>query len=701
MSIKRLGLSNPAADTNTTIAIVTEPHLASVIATNKSDTGPALITIWVVPVGATQESQYSYITYNLELSEGNSFETHRFAMNQSDTLRVKSSTGEVSFIASGVPQTATPSTDSSQIFTNKTISGLTNTLTDIGNESLVNDSITLMGEEMELGETVSNLDYFQFDTSATVTPAVGKMWWNSGEGTVDLEFSSNVTYQMGMQLYMPPTKNNSGVEIPAGSFVMATGAQGDRITIAKAVTNGTVAAEYMIGVAAETIPIGSETGKIITQGTVFNVNTASWPVGTILYPDPANAGQLTSTKPEAPNIKTPVAIVLRQQANTGRILVRMDVASELGGTDTNVLISSPSDGQGLVYESATGLWKNKNVDAFPSQTGNSGKYLTTNGTTTSWGTIDLSSYATTTSLSNHESDTTNIHGISDSSNLVYTSDSRLSDSRTPTSHASSHGSAGSDAITIAQSQVTNLTTDLSSKAPLDSPALTGTPTAPTAAPLTNTTQVATTAFVRTEVSSIIDSAPATLDTLNELAAALGDDPNFATTISTALGGKEPTISSGTTSQYWRGDKTWQTLDKSAVGLGNVENTALSTWAGSSNITTVGTLGSLTVSGLFVNYVQRNIQAASYTLVISDASKLIEMNVGSANNLTVPLNSSVPFPIGTQIDILQTGTGQTTVVATGGVTINATPGLKLRAQWSSATLIKRATDTWVLMGDISV
>jgi hypothetical protein len=79
--------------------------------------------------------------------------------------------------------------------------------------------------------------------------------------------------------------------------------------------------------------------------------------------------------------------------------------------------------------------------------------------------------------------------------VVKGDDTRLTNARTPTAHASSHGSAGSDPITIAQSQVTNLTTDLSAKAPLASPALTGTPTAPTAAADTNTTQVATTAFV--------------------------------------------------------------------------------------------------------------------------------------------------------------------------------------------------------------
>jgi hypothetical protein len=94
------------------------------------------------------------------------------------------------------------------------------------------------------------------------------------------------------------------------------------------------------------------------------------------------------------------------------------------------------------------------------------------------------------------------------------------------------------------------------------------------------------------------------------------------------------------------------------------------------------------------------QTASYTLVLADKGKLVEMSVATANNLTVPLNATVAFPTGSQINILQTGAGQTTVVATGGVTINATPGLKLRAQWSSATLIKRGTDTWTLVGDVS-
>jgi microcystin-dependent protein len=77
---------------------------------------------------------------------------------------------------------------------------------------------------------------------------------------------------------------------------------------------------------------------------------------------------------------------------------------------------------------------------------------------------------------------------------------------------------------------------------LASPSFTGTPTAPTAAAATNTTQLATTAFVRTEVANLVASAPAALDTLDELAAALGDDVNFATTTATAIGLKAPIAS---------------------------------------------------------------------------------------------------------------------------------------------------------------
>ncbi|MEZ3237047.1 phage tail-collar fiber domain-containing protein [Escherichia coli] len=86
---------------------------------------------------------------------------------------------------------------------------------------------------------------------------------------------------------------------------------------------------------------------------------------------------------------------------------------------------------------------------------------------------------------------------------------------------------------------TTINNVLALKAPLSSPALTGTPTAPTAEQSVNNTQIATTAFVKSAIAGMVGSAPAALDTLNELAAALGNDPNFATTMLNALAGKQP------------------------------------------------------------------------------------------------------------------------------------------------------------------
>lgn len=92
------------------------------------------------------------------------------------------------------------------------------------------------------------------------------------------------------------------------------------------------------------------------------------------------------------------------------------------------------------------------------------------------------------------------------------------------------------------------------------------------------------------------------------------------------------------------------------------------------------------------------KTASYTAVSGDAGKLITMNVASANNFTV--DTSTGLSAGQRIDILQIGAGQTTVVASG-VTINSTPTLKLRAQYSSATLICTASNAYVLVGDLAV
>jgi hypothetical protein len=175
--------------------------------------------------------------------------------------------------------------------------------------------------------------------------------------------------------------------------------------------------------------------------------------------------------------------------------------------------------------------------------------------------------------------------------------------------------------------------------------------------------------------------------------------NIKTINSTSLLGSgnvavEPTITATTSADYYRGDKTFATLNKAAVGLGNVDNT-------SDANKPVSTATQTALDAKTNKLVVANRQTASYTLVLSDADKLVEMNVGSANNLTVPLNSSVAFSTGTQILLAQYGSGQTTVVATSGVTIRSNGAkLKLNAQYSGATLVKIGENEWYLFGDIA-
>jgi len=102
----------------------------------------------------------------------------------------------------------------------------------------------------------------------------------------------------------------------------------------------------------------------------------------------------------------------------------------------------------------------------------------------------------------------------------------------------------------------------------------------------------------------------------------------------------------------------------------------------------------------------NAQTATYTVVLGDAYKLVTMSVASANDFQIPTNANVAFPVGTVINVIQIGAGQTTIkaVTSGTTTISSTGATatapKLRAQFSAASCIKVATDTWYVVGDIA-
>ena len=97
----------------------------------------------------------------------------------------------------------------------------------------------------------------------------------------------------------------------------------------------------------------------------------------------------------------------------------------------------------------------------------------------------------------------------------------------------------------------------------------------------------------------------------------------------------------------------------------------------------------------------NKEAASYTLLLTDAHNYVEMEVSSANVLTIPTNATVAFPIGTEIRVTQLGTGQTTITPSAGVTLRSESSKnKTVGQYSVATLFKRGLNEWYLFGDIT-
>jgi len=118
------------------------------------------------------------------------------------------------------------------------------------------------------------------------------------------------------------------------------------------------------------------------------------------------------------------------------------------------------------------------------------------------------------------------------------------------------------------------------------------------------------------------------------------------------------------------------------------------------LTNTATLTNKTLTAPVIN-LSINPQTVAYELVLADNGKMVEVSSASAVTLSIPTNANQAFATGAQITILQTSTGQVTIAATtpGTTTVNGTPGLKLRAQWSSAVCVKRATDSWVVLGDL--
>lgn len=197
-------------------------------------------------------------------------------------------------------------------------------------------------------------DSLQFNTSATVSSAVGKIWWDGGT-TLNVGMTTSVTgHALEDQYYY--IKASSA--ITKGEVIMFTGAVGASGVVTGAPATGVTDGSYIMGVAAESIALNGF-GLIQYNGTLRGLNTSAFTDGAILWYDPAVTGGFTVTKPTAPNIKVQMAAVINAgSGSSGSILIRVSPGSVLGGTDSNVNFGSLSNGDLIQYNSSLGYWAN-------------------------------------------------------------------------------------------------------------------------------------------------------------------------------------------------------------------------------------------------------------------------------------------------------------------------------------------------------
>lgn len=192
-----------------------------------------------------------------------------------------------------------------------------------------------------------------------------------------------------------------------------------------------------------------------------------------------------------------------------------------------------------------------------------------------------------------------------------------------------------------------------------------------------------------------------------------------TSANPTLGAGEPGFETDTGKfKIGTGSTAWNSL--SYIGAGTVTSIVAGTGLSGGTITSSGTIAIDTATTVDVSTAQTltnktltapvvnlslNAQTGTtYTFVLADNGKLVTASNASAQTYTIPLNSSVAYATGAQINLIQIGAGQVTIQGAGGVTVASTGATaaspKLRAQYSSATLIKVATDTWYVIGDLA-
>lgn len=207
----------------------------------------------------------------------------------------------------------------------------------------------------------NNVNAVSFDTTpATLPTTEGSMYWDADKGAVAFIMQGgDVVQEIGESQYL---YIQASASITKGQVVMFTGAIGGSGIPTGAPATGVTDGTYIMGIAAEDITSGTS-GFVQTFGILKPINTTGFATGTIIWYDPTVTGGFTTTKPVAPNIKVQLAAVTAGNSSGGAILIRVTAGTELGGTDSNAQITTPTNGQLITYDGTGGYWKNTELTA--------------------------------------------------------------------------------------------------------------------------------------------------------------------------------------------------------------------------------------------------------------------------------------------------------------------------------------------------
>ena len=207
---------------------------------------------------------------------------------------------------------------------------------------------------------IATPDYIDFDTTATPSNAVGRVRWDATDESLQLGLTGGNAISVLGQTIHAYVRSAESVTINKGQPVYLYQATGNRasVKLASNVQDSTSATTF--GLAAESIG-PNQAGFIVCQGVLDGLNTGAYNEGDILYLG-ASAGTLTATKPKAPNHMVYIGVVERANAGNGQIYVKVQNGYELDEIH-DVQINSPANGQLIIYDASTSLWKNANLTA--------------------------------------------------------------------------------------------------------------------------------------------------------------------------------------------------------------------------------------------------------------------------------------------------------------------------------------------------